>query len=345
MTVGRVRTTVGKAIFVGLSVAAGLAVPTAGPAATAQAGSAWRMAHKMPPDSPEGRVFQRFADLVKKYSKDGPKIKIFPNEQLGKTSAAMEQLKLGTVHIYAEGSTYMKKWVPEIAWVSAAFLFDDRDHWVRFMNTDLVKGWYRQAAEKAGVQVLGDPTAIMRGPYRVMVTRRDVRKYEDVKGLSLRMHPNKTAIDTWTTLGADVKTLAWTDVYQAIDKGIVSAVNSPIALVEAMRFYEVAPHVVRHDEYYQSIGFMMNKKAYDKLSEAQRGAMLKAYAEAGAYSEEAMGRAAADSIRRMEKRGVTFGAVDRKPFVNTMAKFYADRQAAGKLPKGFLKTVEATRSR
>ena len=101
--------TVGKALFVGIAMAAGLAVLAAGSATTAQADSTWRMAHKMPPDSPEGKVFQRFADLVKKYSKDGLKIKMFPNEQLGKTNAVMEQLKLGTVHMYAEGSTYMKK--------------------------------------------------------------------------------------------------------------------------------------------------------------------------------------------------------------------------------------------
>jgi len=61
----------------------------------------WRMAHKMPPDSSEGKVFQRFADLVDEYSGGEMKLKMYPNEQLGKTNAVMEQLKLGTVHVYA----------------------------------------------------------------------------------------------------------------------------------------------------------------------------------------------------------------------------------------------------
>ena len=124
----------------------------------------WRMAHKMPPDSPEGKVFQKFADLVDEYSNGKMMIKMFPNEQLGKTNAVLEQLKMGTVHLYAEGSTYMKKWVKDITWTSAAFMFDDRDHWVRFMNSDLVKGWYQKASEEAGIGVLGDVTAILRGP-------------------------------------------------------------------------------------------------------------------------------------------------------------------------------------
>jgi TRAP-type C4-dicarboxylate transport system substrate-binding protein len=298
----------------------------------------------MPPDSPEGKVFQRFADLTEQYSGGELMIKMFPNEQLGKTNAVMEQLKLGTVHLYAEGSTYMKKWVPEITWISAAFLFDDREHWVRFMNTDMVKGWYQKASEQAGVGVLGDPTAIMRGPYRVMVTTRDVKSFDDIKGLKLRMHPNKDAVATWTRIGADVKTLAWTDVYQAIDKGIVSAVNSPIALVESMRFYEVAPHVVRHDEYYQSIGFMVNQQAYDALSDELKAVVNRAYDEAGTYSFEVMGRAADESIERMKSKGVTFVEVDRSPFVETMAGFYQDKESAGELPEGYLATVAATRA-
>ena len=226
--------------------------------------------------------------------------------------------------------------------MSAAFLFDDRAHWVRFMNTDMVGGWFEKAAEEAGVIQLGDPTAILRGPYRVMVAARDVRSFDDVKGLKLRMHPNQTAIETWTTIGADVKTLAWTDVYQAIDKGIVQAVNSPIALVEDMRFYEVAPHVIRHDEYYQSIGFMVNQAAYDRLPDALKEAMNRAYADA--YSHEVMGASAAASIARMTEKGVTFVDVDRAPFVRVMSEYYRAKQAAGELPEGFLEAVEATRS-
>lgn len=308
------------------------------------AAETWRMASKMPPDSPEGQVFQYFADKVAEYSGGELEVTVYPNEQLGKTDAVMEQIKQGTVHLYAEGSTYLRKWVPEISWTSAAFLFDDRDHWVRFMNSDLAKGWYADAAEQAGVMLLGDPTAVLRGPYRVMVANKDVQSLDDVNGIKLRMHPNKLAHAIWTHLGADVKTLAWTDVYQSIDKGIVEAVNSPIALVESMRFNEVAPHIIRHDEYFQSIGFMMNKAAYEALSEPHQEVLQKAYADAGTYSFEVMGAAADESIERMKASGVSFLDVDRKPFIESMNAFYGDMEAKGELPEGYLEAVEATRS-
>jgi len=323
------------------ALAALLAIGLSAGAADAET---WRMATKQPADSPEGKVFSYFADKVEEYSDGDLTIRVYPNEQLGKTDAVMEQLQQGTVQLYAEGSTYMDKWVPAIGWVSAAFIFDDRDHWVRFVNSDLVKGWYEEASEKANVGVLGEPTAILRGPYRVMVANKDVQSFDDVSGLKLRMHPDKLAHAIWTTLGADVKTLSWTDVYQSIDKGIVDAVNSPIALVESMRFQEVAPHIIRHDEYYQSIAFMMNQAAFDALPEKDQEALLKAHADAGTYSEELMTAAADESIARMKESGVSFIDVDRGPFVATMKDFYADMAEKGELPEGYLEAVEATRS-
>ncbi|MCB9945739.1 MAG: TRAP transporter substrate-binding protein [Geminicoccaceae bacterium] len=325
------------------ALAATAAVTAAMPAGKASAAESWRMASKMPTDSPEGVVFQYFADAVAEHSNGELTVKVFPNEQLGKTDAVMEQLGMGTVQLYAEGSTFMDKWVPDISWVSAAFLFDDRDHWVRFCGTDLVRGWYKEAQEKAGVTLLGDPTAILRGPFRVMVSKRDVQTFDDIQGIKLRMHPDELAHATWTHLGADVKTLAWTDVYQAIDKGIVEAVNSPIALVESMRFQEVAPHIIRHDEYYQAIGFMMNLQAYESLSDAQREAIDKAYRQAGDYSFEVMNSAADESLARMAEEGVTYLEIDRQPFIDSMKGFYKDLDGKGELPEGFLDAVESVR--
>jgi len=63
----------------------------------------WRMATKQPADGPEGKVFQHFADQVAKHSGGKITVTVYPNEQLGKESAVLEQLKFGTVPIYAEG--------------------------------------------------------------------------------------------------------------------------------------------------------------------------------------------------------------------------------------------------
>ena len=304
----------------------------------------WRMATKMPVDSPEGKVFQKFADLTKEYTGGKLEIEVYPNEQLGKEDAVLEQMQAGIINLYAEGFGYMKKWEPDLVWTSPAFMFDDYDHWVRFMDSDLVKGWFAHAAEVSGVGPLGNPTAVLRGPFRVTVSNKPINSLDDIAGLKLRMHPDKLAIATWDYLGAEVITLPWTEVYQSIQKGIVNAVNSPIALVESMRFNEVAPYIARQDEYWQSIGFMMNLAAYDALDDDTRAGLLKAYNEAGDYSREIMFMVADESIKRMVDGGATYVELDTKPFVEKMQKFYADMEASGEMPAGLMAAVEASRA-
>ena len=304
----------------------------------------WRMATKMPPNSSEGKVFQRFADLVDKHTGGKLTVRIYPSEQLGKVAAVLEQMQAGTIHVYAEGSSFLKKWEPDLKYMSAPFVFSGREHWKRFMETDLVKGWMKTIKDKGGLTVIGDSTAVMRGPYRVIVSKRQVKSLADIKGLKLRMHTNPLAAEAWGHLGAEVRVLGWTEVYESINRGIVESVNSPIALVEAMKFYEVAPHITRHNEYPQSIGFMVNAKAYEGLAPDIRKAVDRAYAEAAVYSVKLADETTAMTIKSMQKKGVTYTEIDVTPFVERMKSFYEEKRKAGKLPKGFLKAVEATRA-
>ena len=304
----------------------------------------WRMATKMPVDSPEGKIFSKFAELVAEKTGGDLTIEVYPNEQLGKEDAVLEQLQAGIVHIYAEGFGYMRKWAPELAWVSPAFVFDDYDHWVRFMDTDLVKGWFDTAAEASGVRPLGSPTAVLRGPYRVMASNKPINGLDDIAGLKIRMHADQLAIATWDHLGAEVLTLPWTETYQSISKGIVEAVNSPVSLVESMRFNEVAPYVTRHDEYWQSIGFMMNDASYQALSDELRAGLLEAYCETGDYSREILQAETDASLERIEKGGATYSVVDTKPFVEKMVSLYKEMESTGVMPAGYLAAVEAART-
>lgn len=303
----------------------------------------WRMATKQPPESNEGKAFQRFADKVAELSNGRMEVKVFPNEQLGKTEAVLEQIQAGTVHLYPEGSSYLAKWVDDVKYSSAPFMFESREHWANFMKTDLFQGWLADIEGKAGVTILGDPASYMRGPYRVMVTKKPWSSLEEMQDVKLRMHPNQLAADVWTHLGAEVRTLGWTEVYSSIKQGIVEAVNSPIGLVESMKFYEVAPHIIRHNEYPQGIAFIMNAKAYNELPDDLKEVVNKAYDAGGQYSVELSDATLNDQMNRMKAKGVTYSEPNLSDFHKSMSEFYRKREAAGELPEGFLEAVEKSR--
>ncbi len=270
-------------------------------------------------------------------------VKVFPNEQLGKTEAVLEQIQAGTVHLYPEGSSYLAKWVDDVKYSSAPFMFESREHWANFMKSDLFQGWLRDIEGKAGVTILGDPAAYMRGPYRVMVTKKPWSSLEEMQDVKLRMHPNQLAADVWTHLGAEVRTLGWTEVYSSIKQGIVEAVNSPIGLVESMKFYEVAPHIIRHNEYPQGIAFIMNATAYNELPDDLKDAVNRAYAAGGEHSVELSNATLNDQLDRMKAKGVTYSEPDLSDFQRSMSEFYRQREANGELPAGFLEAVESSR--
>ena len=77
------------------------------------------------------------------------------------TRSLLEQLRGNIIQIYAEGFGFLKKWVPETVWINPAFVFDDRQHWARFVNSELVGDWFDKVEEVAGVKILGDPTLIL----------------------------------------------------------------------------------------------------------------------------------------------------------------------------------------
>lgn len=303
----------------------------------------WKMATKMPPDSPEGIIFQKFADLVGEYTDGELTVKVFPSEQLGGAEAVLEQVSAGTVHIYAEDADYLAKWEPDMSWGSASFMFDDRDHWLRFQKSDLAKGWREKARVESGITTIGDIGPILRGPYRVLVVKNPVETFEDFQGTKLRMYDDDLAVKIWNWLGADVRVLDWTDVYQSIKTGIVEGVTTPVSLVESMKFFEVAPHIVRIDEYPQANGFLVNEKAYDALSPEVREGVLRAYEETGKYSFEVLIGVTDESLERMQAAGATYAEIDTSGFVERMKEFYQMMDADGALPEGFLATVEATR--
>lgn len=303
----------------------------------------WRFAHKMPADSPEGKVFQYFADRARELSKGDMDVQVFPAEQLGKEAAILEQLELGTVNLYAEDAFFLQKWVPDIKWSAPPFLFQTREEWVRFTNSDLVKGWFKEAEDIAGVRPLGEPMAVVRGPYRTLLSKKPINTYQDIKGIKLRMYPDKLAIEVRSHLGTDLAMLSWSETYQGLQSGLADAVTSPAALVVSTGLYEQAPHIVRTNEFWQGLPFMMNGALFDELSPENQQALLQAHAEAAAYSQKLITESADAMRATVEAKGATFTDMPLEPLFAEMADWYAKKDAAGELPEGMLAAANAAK--
>lgn len=303
----------------------------------------WRLATKVTPQSPEGQVHQKFADLVSEYTNGDLTVKIFPSEQLGDPQSVLEQVSAGVIDIFVDDVTYLEKWNSDITWVGAPFIFDDRDHWTCFLKSDYFGGLVETVAAEANVTTIGYVGPLIRGPYRVILSTDPINGLDDVANLKLRIWDNQLMVDVWTAMGAEVRVLGWTDVYQAIQTGIVESVTAPAALVESMKFNEVAPHIRRTDEFNQASAYMINTESLNKLTDAQKAGVMRAYEEAGAFSAQLMGSIASDSFERMVANGATYDKLDTAPFIARAREIYQDLALNGKIPAGFLEAVDTAR--
>jgi len=300
----------------------------------------WQMATKMPPESTEGRAFQLFADKVLENSGGRMRIDVYPSEQLGGTDAILEMVRAGTINVYPEGAGYLQRYIPGYALCDLPFIFEDRAHWKRFMESSMVKEWGEKLRDEYGIKILGDPTAFVRGPYRVLVSKKPVLSLKDIKGMKLRMHPDDTAVAVWKELGTDPIILDWTAIYESIQRGLVEACNSPIGLVDGMKFQEVAKYILRTDEYPQGMTFMTNDKAFENLPSDLQEALLEAHKEASEFSARIMYTESEEVINRMVKNeGVTFIRASMGPFIEKLKPLYEKWEKEGKFPQGIIKYI------
>ncbi len=110
-----------------------------------------------------------------------------------------------------------------------------------------------------------------------------------------------------------------------------------------MKFYEVAPHIIRTDEYPQTIAFMANAKAYRSLSPELKAAVDKAFFDAADYSNNLMQDAAAASLKAMQAKGVTYDEIDTSDIVAKAAEFYRMKEQKGEMPAGFMDLVASSK--
>tara|TARA_R110002049_G_scaffold70251_1_gene181556 strand:- start:46614 stop:47564 length:951 start_codon:yes stop_codon:yes gene_type:complete len=308
----------------------------------AAANTNWRMSTKLPSESFEGQLHEKFAELVESYTDGEVTIQIYPSEQLGDAQTVLEQVSSGIIDIFTDDVTYLDKFDPSVSWISAPFLFDSREHWSCFLKGDFFNEILDGVADEDNITVIGDVGPFTRG-FRVLVTKDEVTSYGDVQNLKLRLWDNQLIVDIWTALGTDPLVMAWTDVYQSLQTGIVEAVTSPAALVEPMKFYETAPHIARTDEFNQANVYMINADSWESISEEDQAAVEKAYYEVSDMAKAQIDDAFQTSLETMKKQGVSYTELDTEPFIQAAKDIYQNREKAGEIPTGFLDAVDSAR--
>jgi tripartite ATP-independent transporter DctP family solute receptor len=246
------------------------------------------------------KALLKFEELVKKYYSKPINFVLHRNSELGLEKDYFAYMNQGISVDYGIVSpAHMSTFSKAAPFIDAPFLFRDLDHWNKVLDADVLKPVADEIAQKADVMLIG----YAGGGTRNIFANKPVRNLAEMKGLKVRVQGAPIWSRTFAAAGMSPTVIAYNEVYNAIQNGVIAAGENEAAGVEAMKFYEVGPNlnVTQHAITIRPICF--SGKTFAKLPKDLQDAILKAGKEAGAYGRQIESSEDGAKLESLEKAG------------------------------------------
>ncbi len=246
------------------------------------------------------RTLLKFEELVKKYYGKPIKFVLYRNSELGLEKDYFAYMSQGISVDYAiVAPSHMSTFSKKAPLMDMPFLFRDLSHWNKVLDGDALQPIADDVAKTADVMLIG----YAGGGTRNLIVNKPVTSMEDLKGLPIRVMgaPIQTRIFDAITTAPTV--IAYSEVYNAIQTGVIDAAENEAAGIEQMKFYEVGPEIslTQHAITVRPIAF--SGKTFRRLPEDLQAAILKAGREAGAYGRDIESSEDESKLQRMQAEG------------------------------------------
>ena len=179
------------------------------------------------------------------------------------------------------------------------FLFRDLDHWNKVLDSDAFQPIIDDVSKKADVMIIGYDG----GGTRNLIANKPIRNIAELRGFTMRVMGAPIQTQLFSALGAKPSVIAYNEVYNAIQTGVIQGAENEAAGLDAMKFYEVGPNIslTQHAITVRPICF--SGKTFRKLPPDLQAAILKAGKEAGKYGRDLESSADSGLLAKLEKEG------------------------------------------
>jgi len=238
-----------------------------------------KFSHVVAPDTPKGRAAEKFKQLAEQMTKGRVKVEIYPNSQLYKDREEIEALQSGAVQMLAPS---MAKFGPmgarEFELFDLPFLFPDQEVLHRVMDGEVGKKLFAKLDTK-GVTGL----AFWDNGFKQMSSNRPMHSPSDLKGLKMRIQSSKVLTAQMKALGANPQVMAFSEVYTALQQGVVDGTENPVSNFYTQKMNEVQKHMTMSNHGYLGYAVIVNKAFWDGLPADVRSELTQAMKEATEY--------------------------------------------------------------
>ena len=271
------------------------------------------------------RTLLKFEELVKKYYGKPINFVLHRNSELGLEKEYFAYMNQGKAVDYAIVSpAHMSTFSRAAPFIDAPFLFRDLAHWNKVLDADVFKPIADEIAQKADVMLIG----YAGGGTRNIFSNKPLSTLADLKGLKVRVMGAPIWTRTFAAAGMSPSVIAYSEIYNAIQNGVISAGDNEAAGVEQMKFYEVGPNLSMTQHSITIRPLCFSGKTFKMLPADLQAAVLKAGKEAGAYGRQLESREDTLKLDALEKAGklkrIAFTDRDKlKKLVDPVIEAYA----------------------
>ena len=260
-----------------------------------------KFSHVVAPDTPKGMAAERFKQLAEERTKGRVRVDVYPNSQLYKDGEEMEALQLGAVQMLAPSmSKFGPLGLPQFEVFDLPYIFRNRDvlHRVTLgpVGRDLFK-----LLEPKGFVGLG----FWDNGFKMMSANKPLHALADYKGLKMRIKSSKVLEAQTRALGALPQVLAFSEVYQALQTGVVDGAENTLPNFYTQKMNEVQKHLSLTAHGYDGYAVIVNRKFWEGLPADLRATLEQAMQEASVFENDLSVKASDDALAKVRATGRT----------------------------------------
>ena len=241
-----------------------------------------KFSHVVAPGTPKGQAAERFKQLAEKYTKGKVKVEVYPNSQLYKDREEIEALQSGAVQMLAPSlSKFGPMGAREFELFDLPYLFPDQETLHRVMDGEVGKKLFAKLDSK-GVTGL----TFWDNGFKQMSSNRPMHNVADFSGLKMRIQSSKVLGAEMKALGANPQVMAFSEVYTALQQGVVDGTENPVSNFYTQKMNEVQKHMTISNHGYLGYAVIVNKKFWEGLPADVRSALTAAMKEATVFERE-----------------------------------------------------------
>lgn len=270
-----------------------------------------RMATVTPEQHPVSTVLKKVAARINARPDLNLKVETFVGGVLGGDLEALDQVARGAVQGSAAGGiSLLQGYDPKFGIEELPFLFADRQAAYKAMDGKLGEA-VSTLAEKHGLKVL----AYWENGFRHFTnSKRPIVKPSDMNGLRFRSAESKIRLEMFKQLKASAMPMPFTELYQALQQGVVDGQENPVALIQSASFFTVQKHLSFSGHIWNAIPIIVSKKWYDGLTDKQRTAIRDEFYTARLEQRKLIENSEAEQIKFLQSKGMQVTNVDTRAF-------------------------------